>query len=62
MTIFVEGCKIVFTEEKTIMFVSYTFEIEEKTKDKIERIAKQEGRSIASQMRIVLDEYVEKAK
>jgi len=44
------------------MFVSYTFEIEEKTKDKIEKLAKEEGRSIASQMRIVLDEYVEKLK
>lgn len=44
------------------MLVSYTFEIEDKTKDKIEKIAKEEGRSLASQMRIALDEYAEKLK
>ena len=40
------------------MLVAYTFEIEEKTKEKIERLAKDEGRSIASQVRIILDEFV----
>lgn len=42
------------------MLVSYTFELDEKTKDKIEKLAKEEGRSLASQMRILLDEAAEK--
>lgn len=41
------------------MLVSYTFEIDDKTKDKIEKLAKDEGRSLASQIRIALDQYVE---
>ena len=44
------------------MFVSYTFEIEEKIKDKLEKIAVDEKRSLASQMRIAIEEYVEKKK
>lgn len=44
------------------MLVSYTFEIEEKTKDKIEKLAKEESRSLASQIRIALDEYADKIK
>lgn len=42
--------------------VSYTFEIEESVKEKIEQIAKAEKRSLASQMRIALEKYVENAK
>ncbi len=44
------------------MLISYTFEIEEKVKDKIEKHAKDEGRSLASQVRIALEEYSEKLK
>ena len=42
------------------MLVSYTFEIDDKCKDKIEKEAKESGRSLASQMRIILEEYLEK--
>ena len=44
------------------MLVSYTFEIEEKTKDKIEKFAKDESRSLAAQIRIALDNYAENLK
>lgn len=42
------------------MLVSYTFEIDDKVKDKIEKVARDEGRSLASQIRIALEEYTEK--
>lgn len=42
------------------MLVSYTFEIEDKIKDKLEKIASEERRSLASQVRIALEEYVNK--
>ena len=51
-----------YHKEKTVMLVSYTFEVDEKTKDKIEKFAKEEKRSLASQMRIALDEYADKIK
>ena len=44
------------------MLVSYTFEIEDKMKDKIERIADESHRSLAGQMRLILEEYLEKQK
>jgi len=44
------------------MLVSYTFEIEDKVKDKIERIADEEHRTLAGQIRLVLEEFLEKRK
>lgn len=44
------------------MLVSYTFEIEDKVKDKLERIATDEHRTLASQIRMVLEEWLEKQK
>ena len=44
------------------MLVSFTFEIDNKIKDKIEVIADAEDRSIAAQLRVILDEYFEKKK
>ena len=41
------------------MLVSFTFELEDKTKDKLEKIASEEYRSLAAQIRLALDEYVE---
>lgn len=42
------------------MLVSYTFQIDDFIKDRIEEIAKLENRSLAAQMRIVTTQYVEK--
>ena len=44
-------------EEK---LVSYTFEIPEKMKAQLDRIADEEHRSLAGQIRLVLEEYVDK--
>ena len=44
------------------MLVAYTFEIDERVKDKMEKIANDEKRSLASQMRIAIEEYVENHK
>jgi predicted transcriptional regulator len=44
------------------MFVSYTFEIDDKIKDKIERIADEAHRSLAGQVRQILEEYIERHK
>lgn len=44
------------------MLVSYTFEIEDKVKDKIERLADEAHRSLAGQIRLILEEYLEKQK
>lgn len=41
------------------MLVSYTFEVEDKVKDRIQEIADLEHRSLASQMRIALEKYIE---
>ena len=44
------------------MLVSFTFEIDNKIKDKIEELSIAEDRSIAAQLRVILDEYFEKKK
>ena len=44
------------------MLVSFTFEIDDKIKDKIEAMAKPQERSIAGQLRLILDEYFEKKR
>lgn len=44
------------------MYVSYTFEIDEKIKDKLEKIANEEHRTLASQIRLVLERYLEDKK
>jgi predicted transcriptional regulator len=44
------------------MLVSFTFEIESKIKDKIEEIATKEDRSMAAQLRVILDDYFENKK
>lgn len=44
------------------MLVSYTFDVDEKVKDKIEKIAKDQKRSLAAQIRIALDEYLNNEK
>ena len=49
-------------KEKSVMLVSYTFEIDDKTKEKIEKHAKDESRSLAAQIRIALDEYADNIK
>ena len=42
------------------MLVSFTFELDSKIKDKIEEIAVSEDRSIAAQLRVILDDYFDK--
>lgn len=44
------------------MLVSYTFEIDNKIKDKIEEIAVEEHRTIAAQIRLILENYLEEKK
>ena len=44
------------------MLVSYTLDIDDKIKDKIERIAVDEHRTLAGQIRLILEEYLEKQK
>lgn len=52
----------IYHKEKSAMLIPYTFEMEEKVRDKIESFAKEEGRSLASQMRIIMEDWVEKLK
>lgn len=44
------------------MYVSYTFEIDDKVKDKLEKIANDEHRTLASQIRLALESYLEEKK
>ncbi len=44
------------------MLVPFTFEIESKVKDKIEELAITEDRSMAAQLRVILDEYFSKKR
>jgi predicted transcriptional regulator len=44
------------------MLNSYTFDIEDKMKDKLERLAVEGHRSLAAQVRMILEEYLEKQK
>ncbi len=44
------------------MLISYTFDIEDKTKDKLERLANDGHRTLAAQVRMVLEEYLENQK
>ena len=47
---------------KNSMNVSYTLDIDDKIKDKLERIADSEHRTLAGQIRLILEEYLEKVK
>ena len=40
--------------------MSYTFEIEDRVKEKLEKIAGDEHRTLASQIRLALEEYLDK--
>lgn len=42
------------------MLVSCTFDIEEKTKKQIEKIAEENYRSLSAQLRMMLEEYLDK--
>lgn len=42
------------------MLVSCTFDIEEKTKLKIEKLAEENYRSLSAQLRMIVEEYLEK--
>lgn len=44
------------------MLNSYTFDIDDKIKDKLERMAIEEHRTLAAQIRMVLEEFLEKNK
>lgn len=44
------------------MLNSYSFDIEDKVKDKLERMAEEGHRTLAAQIRMVLEEYLEKQK
>lgn len=44
------------------MLLSYTFEIEEETKNKLEKLAEEEHRSLAGQIRVILETYLEMKK
>ena len=44
------------------MLVSYTFDIDDKVKDKLERVANDEHRTLASQIRMILEGWLEKQK
>lgn len=44
------------------MLESCTFDIDDKVKDKIEKIAKDNYRSLSAQIRMILEEYVEDNK
>ena len=50
------------TKGERKMLVSFTFEIEDKVKDKLERIAKDEHRTLAAQLRLITEEWLEKGK
>ena len=42
------------------MLVSYTFDIDDKIKDKLERMASEGHRTLAAQIRMALEEYIDK--
>ena len=42
------------------MLVSYTFDIDDKVKDKVERMAADGHRTLAGQIRMIIEEYLEK--
>ncbi len=44
------------------MLVPTSFELEEKHKEKLERIASDEHRSLAGQLRLVIEEWLEEKK
>ena len=44
------------------MLVSYTFDIDLNVKDKIERVAVDEHRTLAGQIRLILEDWLEKQK
>ena len=44
------------------MLNSYSFDIDDKAKDKLERLAEEGHRTLAAQIRMVLEEYLEKNK
>ena len=44
------------------MLVPYTFEIDERVKDKLEHLADEGHRTLASQIRMILEEYTEVKK
>jgi len=44
------------------MLVSFTFEIDDRVKDKLERIAKEEHRTMAAQLRMITEEWLDKQK
>ena len=39
--------------------IAYTFEMEDKVKQKLEKIAEESHRTLASQLRFILEEYLE---
>jgi len=41
------------------MLVSYTFEIDDKIKERIEKIADKENRTLAGQIRTILEKYLQ---
>lgn len=45
-----------------MMLVSYTFDIDDKVKDKLEKIANENYRTLAAQIRMTLEESLEKQK
>lgn len=44
------------------MYVSYTLDIDDKVKDKLERAADSGHRTLASQIRMILEEWLERQK
>ncbi len=44
------------------MLVSYTFEIDDKLKSKLEKIAEDEHRTLAGQIRAIFEEWLEERK
>lgn len=44
------------------MLVSYTFDVDDKVKDKLERMAVDEHRTLAAQIRMILEDFLDKQK
>ena len=44
------------------MNVTYSMELDDKMKDKLEKIANDQRRSLASQIRLILEEYLDGLK
>lgn len=51
---------LLFEKESSAMTTTYTFEIDEKLKDRLEKMAEEGHRTLASQIRMILEEYTEK--